>query len=181
MKLRWLRSLIRLFKAGFEYNFSFTIKPDYDYTKSSAENYRSENAVFDGPYQHIRETRNYDFHNYYTLDRQQWQDAAIRASVCKTDPQARPWMIFTCGAFGVGKGHVLSWLSEQGLFPLEYIVHVDPDFFKRVMPEWKGYLIRNQDFAGTATHPENIYARDCCGGSFGREAACMDRWKPTEL
>jgi hypothetical protein len=30
---------------------------------------------------------------------------------------------------------VLSWMSSQGLFPLEYIVHVDPDFFKRIMPE----------------------------------------------
>ena len=30
---------------------------------------------------------------------------------------------------------VLSWLSRQGLFPIEYIVHVDPDFFKRIMPE----------------------------------------------
>jgi hypothetical protein len=30
---------------------------------------------------------------------------------------------------------VLAWLSQQGLFPIEYIVHVDPDFFKRIMPE----------------------------------------------
>jgi hypothetical protein len=104
------------------------------------------------------------------VERQTWQDAAVRASVSKTDPQARPWMIFTCGAFGSGKGHVLSWLSGQGLFPLEYIVHVDPDFFKRVMPEWKGYLSRNQDFAGTATHPESIFMQEIAA-----EAALQQR------
>ncbi len=30
---------------------------------------------------------------------------------------------------------VLSWLSRRGLFPVEYIAHIDPDFFKRIMPE----------------------------------------------
>ena len=32
----------------------------------------------------------------------------------------------------------MSWMSENSLFPIEAIVHVDPDFFKLEMPEWKG-------------------------------------------
>lgn len=60
---------------------------------------------------------------------------AIRSCLGRTEAQARPWVVYTCGPMGVGKGHVLSWLSKQGLFPLEYIVHIDPDFFKRIMPE----------------------------------------------
>ena len=30
---------------------------------------------------------------------------------------------------GAGKGYVLSWMSRSGYFPLENIVHVDPDHF----------------------------------------------------
>ncbi|KAH8074477.1 zeta toxin [Aureococcus anophagefferens] len=55
----------------------------------------------------------------------------------------RPWVVFTCGPMGAGKGHALSWLSEHGFFPLENIVHVDPDLFKQLMPEWRGYLARD--------------------------------------
>jgi hypothetical protein len=64
-----------------------------------------------------------------------WQDMVIKSCLGKTEAQARPWVVYTCGPMGVGKGHVLSWLSKQGLFPLEYIVHIDPDLFKRIMPE----------------------------------------------
>ena len=53
---------------------------------------------------------------------------------------------------GVGKGHVLSWLSSQGLFPLEFIVHIDPDFFKRIMPEWEAYIAGGEEAAGTLCH-----------------------------
>jgi len=44
---------------------------------------------------------------------------------------------------GSGKGHVFRYLSKQGFFPLEYIVHIDSDEFKRVMPEWKEYAMFN--------------------------------------
>ena len=53
---------------------------------------------------------------------------------------------------GVGKGHVLNWLSAQQLFPLEYIVHVDPDFFKSIMPEWTSYRDINEEQAGSLCH-----------------------------
>ena len=40
---------------------------------------------------------------------------------------------------------------------MEYIVHVDPDFFKRIMPEWSKYVCIDKDFAGTACHQESGY------------------------
>ena len=88
---------------------------------------------------------------------------------------------------------VLSWLSSQGLFPLEYIVHVDPDFFKKIMPEvryvcifvfyssspcfmliiwfqWKNYVGLNREFAGTACHQESAYLQEIAS-----EVAMRDR------
>ena len=52
---------------------------------------------------------------------------------------------------GAGKGYALSWMSRNGYFPLEDIVHIDPDHFKKLMPEWEGYTERS-DRAGDFCH-----------------------------
>ena len=90
---------------------------------------------------------------------------------------------------GAGKGYVLSWMSRSGYFPLENIVHVDPDHFdptptptpsptltpphpnpnispaanqvdpdhfKRLMPEWPGYTAQSER-AGNFCHRESGY------------------------
>lgn len=97
--MRWLRSLIRLYIAGFEYQFTFVVAPDYDYHKPTCENYKADPGLYFGPYAHIRKSRDYSYHMNYTEQRQRWQDQAVRASIGKTDPQTRPWMVFTCGSF----------------------------------------------------------------------------------
>lgn len=38
--------------------------------------------------------------------------------------------VYTCGPMGAGKGYALSWMSKHSFFPLEDIVHIDPDHFK---------------------------------------------------
>lgn len=43
---------------------------------------------------------------------------------------------------------------------MEYIVHIDPDFFKRIMPEWSTYVGVNKEFAGTACHQESGYIQE---------------------
>lgn len=67
--------------------------------------------------------------------------------------------VYTCGAMGAGKGHAMSWLSEHGLFSLEKVVHIDPDHFKTVMPEWRGYIEQDRTAgtqkAGTMCHKES--------------------------
>lgn len=147
----------------------------------------------------------------------------------RTEPQATPWIVYTCGPMGAGKGHVLSWMSKSGYFPLEHarrskggptplreqrpllpsgglagreqraegapehrgafssqrgglrwrpepasacapdeapplattrhIVHVDPDHFKRCMPEWTGYSSRS-DRAGALCHLESGFMQE---------------------
>ena len=69
--------------------------------------------------------------------------AVIESIAVRTEEQTRPWCVYTCGPMGAGKGHALGWLSEHGYFPLENLVHVDPDLFKQMMPEWRGYVERD--------------------------------------
>ena len=54
----------------------------------------------------------------------------------------------------------MSWMSESGCFPLEQIVHVDPDHFKRIMPEWSGYIARDAEGAGTLCHRESGFIQE---------------------
>ena len=53
--------------------------------------------------------------------------------------QERPWLIFSAGALDAGKGHVMDWMSKQGIFGIEHIVHANPDYFKLRMPEFGEY------------------------------------------
>ncbi len=48
------------------------------------------------------------------------------------DERSRPWLVFTAGTMGVGKGHVLLHLSRNkaASFPLDRFVRVDPDEFR---------------------------------------------------
>eukprot|EP00321_Phaeocystis_globosa_P008645 CAMPEP_0118847456 /NCGR_PEP_ID=MMETSP1162-20130426/92975_1 /TAXON_ID=33656 /ORGANISM="Phaeocystis Sp, Strain CCMP2710" /LENGTH=759 /DNA_ID=CAMNT_0006779647 /DNA_START=476 /DNA_END=2755 /DNA_ORIENTATION=- len=137
------------------------VPADYDYSKPTCENYRAPtgDTSFYGQYQAIRATRDYEYHSHYTRERQLWQDGAIESVVSRTEPQPRPWIVYTCGPMGAGKGYVLGWMSRSGYFPLENIVHVDPDHFKRLMPEWPGYTARS-DRAGNFCHRESGYLQE---------------------
>lgn len=97
--MRWLRSLVRLYIAGFEYEFKFEVPQNYDYSKPTYMNHAGELGKFYGPYAEIRRTRDHGYHGNYSQQRQEWQDSAVRASIGKTDPQSRPWMVFTCGSY----------------------------------------------------------------------------------
>lgn len=157
-EMRWLRSLAKLIVAVDMNNFP--VSEQYDYSKSTTENYRTTTMEFTGDFADIRARLDYNWHSNYVPERQKWQDFAIRSCLGKTEPHARPWIIYTCGPMGVGKGHVLSWLSQRGFFPVEYIAHIDPDFFKRIMPEWRTYVSNNKEFAGTACHQESGYLQE---------------------
>jgi len=70
-----------------------------------------------------------------------------------------PWIVYTCGPMGAGKGHVLSWMSRNGFFPIEDIVHIDPDHFKKLMPEWEKYT-KVSDRAGDLCHQESCLMQE---------------------
>ncbi|CAK9048564.1 unnamed protein product [Durusdinium trenchii] len=137
----------------------------YSLDMDTAQNHYSENSDFVGPYADIRATRDHAFHGRYSEERQRWQDSVINTVVQRTTEQARPRLVFTCGAMGVGKGYALGWLSNRGIFPLEDIVHIDPDHFKQVMPEWSSYVehgkkLKDPSIPGNRCHRESCYMQE---------------------
>jgi hypothetical protein len=65
-----------------------------------------------------------------------------------------PWIIFTAGAMGAGKGFVRKWMNDNGYWPLEHFVIVDPDAIRQVLPEWADYVKANAETAGDKTQKE---------------------------
>lgn len=113
-----------------------------------------------GEFADIRKTLDYTYHTNYTPERQAWQDHVVRRIAQSARPQYRPWVVFTCGAMGSGKGHTMSWLSRHDVLPLEHIVYIDSDHVKCLMPEWKGYTEFNSETAGTMCHKESGYVTE---------------------
>mmetsp|Transcript_36464 Transcript_36464/g.65554 ORF Transcript_36464/g.65554 Transcript_36464/m.65554 type:complete len:657 (+) Transcript_36464:36-2006(+) len=148
-----LRTLIKSLRE--QHTFGFKISDKYDYRKSTNDNYRADGLKFYGEFAEIRQGLDYSYHVNYTKERQEWQDHAIRTVITRTQPQTAPWLVYTCGPMGVGKGFTLAWMSKHEFFPLENIVHVDPDAFKMMMPEWPMYVEKNRNDAGTMCHRES--------------------------
>jgi len=150
-----LQNFVTRFRCGLDCGFVTT--PSYDYSKPTFENYREDNLKFHGSFRKIRELRDYGYHVNYSKERQLWQDQAIKSVISRVVEQPAPWLVYTCGPMGVGKGYTLSWMSQHGFFPLENIVHIDPDAFKMMMPEWPDYVARDRDSAGTMCHMESSF------------------------
>jgi len=156
-------------------SMQFTVPENYDYINSTSVNYRSDTQDFSKQFEETRQGgeppqhRDYNFHCHYTLARQEWQDCIVRMTITRHNPQPRPWIVFTCGAMGCGKGYTFEKMSEHGHFPIEDIARVDPDYFKTLMPEWAGYVNHGNN-AGTLTHQESIYIQELC-----QEAALQRR------
>lgn len=72
----------------------------------------------------------------------------------------RPWIVFSAGSMGVGKGYVMSTLQERGLFPMDELLHVDPDMIKAELPEMAGYLQKDPINAATKVHRESTQMAD---------------------
>ena len=156
--MAFLRSCVRTLQSGED---TFVIPPNYDYIRSSNDNYSvpADQAVFVGEYTAVRKKLDYSYHAHYSAERQRWQDRAIKSVVSRTEPQGTPWIVYTCGPMGAGKGFVLSWMSRNGYFPLEDIVCIDPDHFKKMMPEWPAYVKHGSD-AGTLCHRESGFLQE---------------------
>jgi hypothetical protein len=154
-----LRSIVSQLSAA---NQSFTISNKYNFHRSTNDNYGVLHREFYGPYAGIRARVDYSYHTNYTKERQEWQDRAIDSVVNRTAPVANPWVVYTCGPMGAGKGYVISWMSKNGIFPLEDIVHIDPDHFKELMPEWAAYMERpyTAPKAGDMCHRESAFLQE---------------------
>jgi hypothetical protein len=69
----------------------------------------------------------------------------------------RNWLVLTAGAMGARKSYTIRRLSEQGPFPLEAIVAVDPDEIRRLLPEFELYVQQTPQNAGELTRKEAGY------------------------
>ena len=137
---------------------SWSIPVDYDWKASTQDNYAAEEG-FVGALAHLREHLDAKWHGNYNAARQRWQDAAVHRVVATDDkgagPTKKPWLVYTCGPMGAGKGWVMNWMSQRDILPLRRVVHVDPDRFKRLMPEWPSYMSSDAKCAGTLCHRES--------------------------
>jgi len=113
--------------------------PEFQSNASQEKYSRRAHGPLNDCFAEIRKTLDYSYHTNYNVVRQAWQDQLVQAVALRHAPVVRPWVVFTCGAMGAGKGYVLNWLSQNGIFPLEHVVKIDPDHFKVCMPEWKGF------------------------------------------
>jgi predicted kinase len=115
----------------------------------------------------IRATLDYTYHKNYTKERQLLQNNIVQkflddavlidqnGEVC-TIP-TMPWIVFTAGALGAGKGYTLNQLVQKGRFPLMAFVRVNPDDIRRLLPEFAFYIQEDPDNAGELTNKEAGY------------------------
>ncbi len=136
---------------------NWVIPKSFNPNLSTRDNYALKEKVFLGSYADIRETRDFEYHGNYDCKRQLFQDKLISDIVQAAVPKDIPWIIFTAGAMGAGKSHVVQWMSKQDHFPLPDIVQIDPDAFKMSLPEWDRYVEHAPYRAGRNTRLESGY------------------------
>jgi hypothetical protein len=150
---------------------------DYDWDSTTTDEVYNEPdiAEFASTFEKARNRLDYSYHKKLSLTRQMLQDAIMSRVTnnnndnSSSDPQnpdnnnninTRPWIVFTAGAMGVGKGYVTMNLHKAGLFPLETFLKVDPDMLKQEIPEMSGYLNQDKASAATKVHRESTHMAD---------------------
>lgn len=117
-------------------------------------------------FQQVRESLDYDYHHYYSIGRQQYQNE-IMGNIMSGDQSLsflqhetscavpkQQWLVFTAGPMGSGKSHTLRWLERKGYFPLSSFVVVDPDHIRHLLREYPHYVQNCPEYAGFRTHKE---------------------------
>ena len=135
----------------------FVVDADFDFSRSTQDNYNVPGDTVSGPHAAIREKLDFGYHGNYSERRIAFQDLLVGNVVGAGQPKENPWIVFSAGAMGAGKTFVVSWLSDRGYFPLEDIVHIDMDRFRKELPEWPGYNSRDSMTSGRLTHREAGY------------------------
>jgi Zeta toxin len=128
-------------------------------------------------FKEARQKLDYSYHRNPARSRQELQDVILKRVVQaaknanqlpsqneeekeEDDYRRRPWIVFSAGPMGVGKGYVMSTLKELGLFPLDRFLTIDPDLLKSELPEMAGYLQRDPASAATKVHRESTQMAD---------------------
>lgn len=127
----------------------------YDYSKTTEESYSVKH--FTGENKDIRPLLDYTYHKKYTESRVILQDRLISefcAAGVEQSDLLLPWVVFTAGAMGAGKGFVMKWMEDQGCMPLKQFITVDPDAIRQALPEWEGYVKADSMTAAVKTQKE---------------------------
>lgn len=126
----------------------------FDVKKSTEDNWGIPH--FTGRYAELRPLLDYTYHRMYHPKRIQVQDELI-AKFSKPEENEEPllpWVVFTAGAMGAGKGYVRDWMTKNGYWPIERFVIVDPDAVRQNLPEWPQYVAADSEKAGDMTQKE---------------------------
>jgi len=127
----------------------------FNFDKTTEDSYGVSH--FTGSNKDIRPLLDYTYHKKYSDNRMTFQDGLIDELCDKgkqQDDLLLPWVIFTAGAMGAGKGYVMSWMEKQGCIPLDQFVVVDPDQIRQRLPEWDGYVAKDSMTAAVKTQKE---------------------------
>lgn len=132
----------------------------YDWTKPTVQVYKDKQCDFQWPdqFQQERQRLDYNYHDRLIYTRLLFQDSVIgkiRGDQIHASP--RPWLIFTAGAMGVGKGYVLTQLKQMQVLDASEFVKIDPDMIKSELPEMAGF---EHSVAATRLHPESTQMAD---------------------
>jgi hypothetical protein len=125
----------------------------YDYDQSTEENHCVRHFVGDNA--DIRPLLDHTFHRMYHASRVEVQDALIQQFLGdRQGNELIPWVIFTAGAMGAGKGYIRDWMNDRGYLPVDRFVVVDPDAIRQALPEWEDYVKHDPEKAGDYTQKE---------------------------
>lgn len=137
---------------------AYKLPATYDISLSTKDNYKSSVVEFSGEYASIRESLDNSYHGFYQADRQMMQDVILHRVLrltSKLSCSVPPWLIFTCGSMGAGKGYCMNWMRRNGIIRISDLVCLDADVFRRSLPEWKIYVKNCSGTAGSLTHSES--------------------------
>lgn len=150
----------------------FWTKGKFDYDKATEDVYGVKH--FTGVNKDIRPLLDYTYHKKYDENRVLLQDRIIEELSSKGQQQhdlLLPWVIFTAGAMGAGKGYVLEFMDKEGCLPLSQFVIVDPDQVRQTLPEWQGYVDKDPQTAAIKTQKEAGHIAEILGYK-----ALRERW-----
>eukprot|EP00121_Abeoforma_whisleri_P003087 Awhi_evm1s2772 len=159
----WTKALSRE-EAVHQENWPPKKKLDFNWNLPTNETYYDpEHLDFAECFAEARKQLDYKYHRNPVYSRQQLQDSILSHivnSVQSKDTTKRPWIVFTAGAMGVGKGYAMSTLASTDSFPLHRFIIVDPDKLKNELPEMPGYLKTDPESAATKLHRESTQMTD---------------------
>lgn len=116
-----------------------------------------------GLHSYIRARMDYSYFVQVSDDRVTWQDELILSDLFSTqklqdrrklEKLSLPWVVYSAGGMGAGKGYVTSWMNDKGYLPAKYFVGVDPDDIRKKLPEWNSLSKAMPEEAGYLTQIE---------------------------